>query len=259
MSEPKKRLGQHWLNDTASLEAIAAAADLSSSDTVLEVGPGLGSLTDYLASSAKKVVAVELDDDLIARLKQRFIDTNVELEHASILDFDLTKLPAGYKVVANIPYYLTGKLVRQLMTSSNPPAVAVLLVQKEVAERITAEAGSMSILSVSVQFYAKAEALDIIDRSLFTPPPQVDSQIVRITRFEQPILAVNEPKFFRLVKAGFGERRKKLRSSLAGGLALDKADVDAALSAANISDTARAQELSLSNWEALYNQLEENL
>ncbi|HMS93553.1 MAG TPA: rRNA adenine dimethyltransferase family protein, partial [Candidatus Saccharibacteria bacterium] len=153
---PKKELGQHWLRDRDILAAIADDAELTSEDTVLEIGPGLGTLTSELLRHADKVIAVEFDSDLARKLPGQFPGTSLEVVNEDILSFDLTKLPSSYKVVANVPYYITSKIVRALMTSTNRPSVAVLLVQKEVAERIVAGAGDIRILAVVAQGYSEA-------------------------------------------------------------------------------------------------------
>lgn len=250
---PKKSLGQHWLYDDSSLEAMLRAGQVNAADTVVEVGPGLGTLTKKLCHAAKRVIAVELDDQLVGELPERVPASNLEVVHQSILDFDTSQLPAGYKVIANIPYYLTSNLLRRMLESSNPPSVMVLLIQKEVAERVAAEPGQMGILSVSAQLYAEVTLQELVPAKLFTPPPKVDSQIIQLIRREAPLFpGVDLPTFFKLVKAGFSEKRKKLRSSLSGGLHLPKDQVDQLLLAAQIDPNSRAQELSLEQWHQLY-------
>ena len=251
---PKKELGQHWLHDQAILEQIAAEARLEKQDTVLEVGPGLGTLTRVLCEQAEKVVAVEFDQALAAELPERVAQSNLEVQNHDILDFDLSQLPENYKVVANIPYYLTSHLIRRLLESDNQPASIVLLVQKEVAERVVAEPGQMSILSVSAQHYSECRLGVEVAAEYFTPPPQVDSQVVVLE--PRTPRDVDEQTFFRIVKAGFGEKRKKLANSLSGGLHLDKALVAETLSALQLGENVRAQELSLEQWYALYERLE---
>ena len=255
MAEAKKRLGQHWLTDAASLDEVVEAAQLTATDTLLEIGPGLGDLTKRLLAVTSQVTAVELDDDLIGQLQQQFGPAGLQLVHQNILDFDLSSMPAGYKVVANIPYYITGQVVRRLTSSPNPPSLIVLLVQKEVAQRLAAGPGQTSILTISAQLFGQVDALAVIPAACFVPPPKVDSQIVRLTKHTQPITQVPAEDLLRLVKAGFSERRKKLRSSLSGGLQRDKAEIDQVLAAAQIDPAARAQDLSISDWEKLYNSL----
>ncbi len=252
MTFAKKSLGQHWLHDQAALNAMCDAAQIRTSDTVLEIGPGTGELTKVLLDRGASVVAVELDERLGQQLEQRFAGLPFTLNMLSILQFDFTGLPPGYKLVANIPYYLTNHLFRLLSESSNPPAVAALLVQKEVAERVVATPGSMSLLSVTAQFYWKAEAGLVVPARLFTPPPKVDSQILVLQRRAVPLFNVEVKEFFRIVKAGFSARRKKLRSSLAGGLRVNKQEIEALLGSAGISPDKRAQELSLDDWHKIY-------
>jgi 16S rRNA (adenine1518-N6/adenine1519-N6)-dimethyltransferase len=360
---PKKSLGQHWLFDESSLNAMLEAGNVQAGDVVLEVGPGLGTLTKKLCEIAERVVAVELDDILAANLKtnvakrhsrldressidviasdsksdwipsQAEDDTkrhpelasgsniekeqisdppmfpgsdpgnletkdsdlsflhsiaaehklrqessknwipsqaeddarrlpekvkvkNLEVVNKSILDFDYSTLPKGYKVIANIPYYLTSNLLRKLLEAKNKPANIALLIQKEVAERVVAKPGQMSILSISVQFYAEAKLKELVPAELFTPPPKVDSQIIQITPRASPLFPdVDEKEFFKLVRAGFSEKRKKLRSSLSGGLQITKEQADELIKNSNISPNARAQELTLEQWHDLYKKL----
>ena len=252
MAGPKKSLGQHWLRDRDVLSSIADHAELSRDDTILEIGPGLGTLTSELLRRAGKVVAVEFDEELARKLPGQFPGTSLEVVHQDILSFDLTRLPAGYKVVANVPYYITSKIVRALMTSTNRPSVTVLLVQKEVAERLAAGPGDMSILAVSAQIYADVELGEIVPAALFTPPPKVDSAVVTLRSHAHSILKdVDEQLFFRVVRAGFSAKRKKLRSSLAGGLGLDKPQVETLLLSVAISPDQRAEDLSIENWRRL--------
>ncbi len=250
---PKKSLGQHWLFDESSLEAMITAGAIKSTDTVVEVGPGLGPLTKKLCQKADKVIAVELDDVLAAGLADKVKAKNLEVVHQSILDFDTKNLPAGYKVIANIPYYLTSNLIRRMLENPNPPSVMVLLIQKEVAERVAAGPGSMGILSVATQYYAEVLLRELVPAELFTPPPKVDSQIIQISRRQESLFPdVDTELFFKLVRAGFSEKRKKLRSSLSGALQLSKEQTDSFLKEASISPDARAQELTLDQWYSLY-------
>ena len=251
-STPRKSLGQHWLHDAASLRAMVAAANIGADDVVLEIGPGLGTLTEFLTKQAHRVVAVEFDKELAAALPSRVTETNLEVIHQDILQFDLTQLPAGYKVVANLPYYITSRIVRMLLESSNPPAQAALLVQKEVAERMAAHPGDMSILAVAVQYYAEPTLGPVVPAGLFTPPPKVDSQIISLVRRDNPLFAdVTSQVYFRIVRAGFGEKRKTLRNSLSGGLHLPKPDVEKLLLEAKITQQSRAEQLTLEEWYRL--------
>ena len=249
---PKKSLGQHWLKDPEILADIAEAAELTGDDVVLEIGPGLGTLTSRLLARANSVIAVEFDADLARKLPGQFPGKKLTVINQDILQFDLNQLPKNYKVVANVPYYITSKIVEKLMTAENKPSIAVLLVQKEVAERIAAGAGNMSVLSVSVQIFAEAE-LDIeVPRQFFTPPPKVDSQVVVLITRNNPLITPEDQKdFFRIVKAGFSAKRKKLRSSLSGGLGIDKSVAEELLKNAGISPDARAEDLAIDDWKRL--------
>lgn len=250
---PNKSLGQHWLNDDVSLHAMVAAAAVQPEDTVLEVGPGLGPLTKLLVDSADQVIAVEFDRDLAAKLPGRVPARNLQVVNQDILQFDLTSLPPDYKVVANIPYYLTSKLVRVMSESTNSPLIAALLIQKEVAERLAAKPGQLSILGVTAQYFWEVSLDMVVPAELFTPPPKVDSQIAVLSRRQQPLFAdVDTKQFFRLVKAGFGEKRKTLLNSLSAGLRMDKPAVLGCLAAAGIDPGLRAQALSLDDWHKLY-------
>ena len=246
---PNKSLGQHWLHDRDVLSHIADCADIGPDDTVLEIGPGLGTLTSELLRRAGRVIAVEFDRDLARKLPGQFPGKNLEVVQSDILSFDLTSLPTGYKVVANVPYYITGKIVNMLTISKNKPSVAVLLVQREVAERLAAKPGDMSILAISAQVFAEISLGDIVPAKMFTPPPKVDSQVVVFNMRHQPLVrAENEKAFFHLVKAGFSAKRKKLRSSLSGGLGLSKLEVEKMLERVGISPDERAEDLRIDDW-----------
>lgn len=251
--EARKSLGQHWLKDEATLEAICDAAELKKSDAVLEIGPGLGDLTRQLAKRAGRVYAVELDDRLYEKLSKELDYPNLEIIHEDILRFDLGRLPYAYKVVANIPYYLTSNLLRTLSESANPPLEITLLVQKEVAERIAAEPGAMSLLAISVQLYYRPKLGPVVAAELFQPPPKVDSQVIILKQRSKPLFPdLDSRLFFRIVKAGFAGKRKKLRGSLAAGLGLDKTQADGLLKVAGVDGDLRAQKLSLEQWYELY-------
>lgn len=250
---PKKSLGQHWLNDEISLANMLVAADVGADDTILEIGPGLGSLTQLLVNASKEVIAVEFDDDLAWSLPIRVKAKNLHIVREDILRFDLTTLLPGYKVVANIPYYLTSKLVRVLSESTNPPAQVALLIQKEVAERLAAKPGDLSILGITSQYYWEVSLGPVVAAELFTPPPKVDSQIVKMKRRQTTLFPdVDESAFFHLVKAGFGAKRKTLLNSLSAGLRIEKSVITEMLAAASIDPGLRAQNLSLEEWHTLY-------
>lgn len=244
-----KALGQHWLTDREILAAIADSAGIGANDPVLEIGPGLGTLTSELLRRAKRVVAVEFDAELARKLPGQFPGKDLTVINEDILKFDLTQLPSGYKVVANVPYYITSKIVELLMTAAHKPSIAVLLVQKEVAERLAAEPGDMSILGVSAQIYAEVSLGVKVEREYFTPPPKVDSQVVILKTRDTPLVAPEDERaLFRVVKAGFASRRKKLRSSIAAGLALSKSQAEELLRHANINPELRAEDLSIEQW-----------
>lgn len=248
----KKHLGQHWLHDRFVLDHIADCAELGDVDTVLEVGPGLGTLTSILLRRAEKVVAVEFDKELARKLPGQFPGKDLQVIHQDILQFDTRLLPAGYKVVANVPYYITSKIIQKFMTDENRPSMVVLLIQKEVAERAAARPGEMSVLAVSAQLYADVSLGDVVPAEYFTPPPKVDSQVL-ILRTKTPQLpaGVSERQFFRVVKAGFSAKRKKLRSSLSGGMAIEKSIAETLLRQSGISPDARAEDISMDEWRAL--------
>lgn len=249
---PKKSLGQHWLYDQASLQAMCEAGEVSGEDVVVEIGPGLGTLTTLLVDRVKHVIALEYDQALAEELPKRVPSNTLQVKNADCLTFDYTTLPEGYKVVANIPYYLTSNLLRILSESSNPPLMIALLVQKEVAERVAATPGAMSLLSVSTQLYYEAELGIVVPAQLFTPPPKVDSQIIKLSRRSKPLFPdLDTKQFFRVVKAGFSQRRKKLRSSLSAGLHLSKVEATELLQKAGVNPDSRPQELSLQQWHAI--------
>ena len=248
----KKELGQHWLTDRFILSEIAGAAEILSTDTILEIGPGLGTLTSELLRQADKVIAIEFDKDLAAKLPGQFPGKNLEVRNEDILSFDLDTLPKNYVVVANVPYYITSKIVQKLMTATNKPRIAVLLVQKEVAQRIAAKPGDMSILAISAQVFAEANLGIEVPKQFFTPPPKVDSQVIILKVRDEPLIASpDEQAFFRVVKAGFSSKRKKLRSSLAGGLGIEKSEAEIMLNDRGISPNLRAEDLSIEQWQLL--------
>lgn len=249
-----KSLGQHWLTDTMVLQDICDAAEIQPHDTVLEVGPGPGTLTAQLVERAKQVVAVEFDRALAMALPKRIPASNLSVIQSDILSFDLTTLPADYKVVANIPYYITSKLIRTLSETTNQAQRAVILVQKEVAERVAAEPGQMSLLSVSAQYYWDVSLDAVVPARLFTPPPKVDSQVLVMDRRLEalPGQPTDSKQFFQLVKAGFSARRKTLQNSLSGGLRISREVAGDLLLKSGLSPAARPQELSMQQWFQLY-------
>lgn len=276
---PKKSLGQNFLIDETHLDRIVAAAELTPADVVLEIGPGLGVLTRRLAEQAGRVVAVELDDRLIDRLRKDFAaQPHVSIVYGDILELDPAQLvddrqqttdgrrsdnlkskienPKFYKVVANLPYYITSAVLRHVLEASVQPSLAIVMVQKEVAERICAKPGDLSLLAVSVQFYAEPRIVDHVPAGAFNPRPKVDSAVLRLDIRPQPAVAGIDPKdFFRVVRAGFSQKRKQLLNTLSAGLHLPKSEAAAALNAAGIDPKRRAETLSLDEWSALTRRL----
>jgi len=253
---PKKSLGQNWLIDESALAHIADIADLSHQDTALEIGPGLGSLTRHLAERAGRVVAVELDAALIPPLRHVLANySNVTIIQGDILQFNLPAslpLPDKYKVVANLPYYITSAVIRHLLEAQVRPSLIVLTVQLEVAQRIVAAPGQMSLLAVSVQFYGRPSIAMRIKAGAFYPAPQVDSAVVRIEPCERPAVDVaDRDEFFAIVKAGFSQKRKQLHNALAAGLAQPQVEIAAALERAGVDGRRRAETLSLQEWAAI--------
>jgi 16S rRNA (adenine1518-N6/adenine1519-N6)-dimethyltransferase len=251
---PRKGLGQNFLTSQAALENIVAAADLSVEDAVVEVGAGLGTLTRLLAQQAGRGVAVELDRDLVRILREELADLpNVEIVHGDILQIsDLGFAHRGYKVVGNLPYYITSAVLRRFLEKEPRPEMMVVTVQREVAERIVAGPGEMSLLAISVQFYGRPFIVARIKAGSFYPPPQVDSAVVRIDVSEQPTVLLGEgtgdEAFFRVVRAGFGQRRKTLRNALSAGLGMAPVRVERVLGQAGIDPRRRAETLSLGEW-----------
>ncbi len=255
---PKKSLGQHWLRDETSLISMVELAEVGDADEVVEVGPGLGTLTAKLLSAGAYVTAVEYDSELYNKLhkeKQHLFgdkSANIELVNQDILSFRFDKMPKDYKVVANIPYYLTSNLIRVLSETNNQPKIITLLIQKEVAERLCATAGDMSLLSVWAQMYYECSLGPVVPARLFTPPPKVDSQIVLLKRRVKPVFGDTDKKVLtRIIKAGFSNKRKTLHNSLSAGLHIDKNQTAELLGKADIPVSLRPQELPLEQWVAL--------
>jgi 16S rRNA (adenine1518-N6/adenine1519-N6)-dimethyltransferase len=248
-------LGQHFLFEQKYLEQIVDAAEPLEGQKVLEIGPGMGVLTRYLTKKASEVIAVEVDPKMVEILKTMCIKcTNLTVRTMDIVQFDPTDL-GSYKVVANVPYYITSKILRKFLEEKNKPTEMVLLVQKEVAERICATPNRMSVLSVSVQFYGNAKIIGIVPREAFYPTPQVSSAIIKVSTYKTPIFSdVNAEKFFALVKSGFGEKRKQLSNSLLSFGPYEKDEVISKLKKAGVNPERRAETLSLAEWRMIYKQ-----
>ena len=251
----QKGLGQNFLQDPLALEEIVAAAQIQPADTVLEIGPGLGSLTRYLAASARNVIAVELDENLIPPLKDVLAPhQNVHIIHGDILKLSPKDLinENNYLVVANIPYYITSAVTRHLLESEPKPRRMVLTLQKEVAQRICAKPGDMSLLALSVQVYGAPRIAAHIPAEAFFPAPKVDSAVLVIDIFPSPIIKEELlDSFFKLIKAGFSQKRKTLRNSLSSGLHISPANAAEFLTRAGIDPQRRAETLSIEEWEQL--------
>ncbi len=262
---PRKRLGQNFLHDPVALRRIVAAADLSREDLVVEVGAGVGTLTRPLAEHAGHVIALELDDGLVAILRDQVANlNNVQIFHGDVLQFSASPFPHhGYKVVGNLPYYITSAVLRHFLEKVPRPRLMVVTVQREVAERIVAGPGKMSLLAVSVQFYGQPRIVARLPAGAFYPPPQVDSAVVRIDVEEQPTIVlengIDEAIFFRVVRAGFSQKRKTLRNSLSAGLRLSPAGVEEALEQAGVDPRRRAETLSLKEWAGVVQVLSNRL
>jgi 16S rRNA (adenine1518-N6/adenine1519-N6)-dimethyltransferase len=252
---PKKSLGQNFLSSGFYLEKIVQAASVTHNSCVLEIGPGLGSLTRYLAASAGRVTAVELDPKLVEILQTELKDTpNVKVIHGDILavPLDQLDLEEGYVVVANIPYYITSAIIRRLLEAPVKPHRILLTIQREVADRVCALPGEMSLLSLSVQVYGLPKRVLTIPAEAFYPAPSVDSAVLLIDLYPKPLIpAENLDTFFTLSKAGFSQKRKTLRNSLSGGLGWKPDSVETLLAEAGIDAKRRAETLSLDEWGRL--------
>ena len=253
--KPSKGLGQNFLSDPNILQKIVQAANITTADRVMEIGPGLGSLTRYLANAAKEVTAIEIDRKLFPILTahcQHF--QNIKLILGDILEFDPAELMTdpGYIVAANIPYYITSAIIRHLLGSKCKPARIVLTVQHEVAQRIIAKAGDMNLLALSVQVYGTPTILFRIPSGAFYPPPTVDSSVVSIELFPEPFIPADHlDRFFEMTRAGFQQKRKTLRNSLSSGLKMSTQRVEELLHSVDIDPMRRAETLSLDEWKKL--------
>ncbi len=254
----KKSLGQNFLNDAEVIEQIFEAAGLVKTDHVLEIGPGTGAMTFRLSDRVEKLVAIELDHQLVERLQQHFIDSkSVSILEGNILDVHLEELLHSvgfadhpYKIVANIPYYITAPIIRTLLSLEHQPLSMTLMVQNEVADRLSAKPGDMSLLSMMAQYYAEVEKKFVVPKEAFDPIPKVDSAIVHITP-RRPYDPEEDRKVFRLARAGFAARRKTLANNLATSLSVPREEIERGLESVGLRKDIRAQALSVADWEAL--------
>ncbi len=252
---PSKGLGQNFLQDEKALRGIVAAADLASTDTVLEIGSGVGSLTRHLAQACRTVTAVELDQHLFPILQQVLAPfPNVSLVQGDILRLKTRTIigEEDFVVVANLPYYITSAIIRHLLEGSPRPRRLVLTVQSEVAARICARAGKLNLLALSVQVYGHPDIVLGIPAASFFPSPKVDSAVVKLEIYPRPVIAENQlDVFFHLIKAGFSQKRKTLRNALSAGLRLTPKEAENMLLKAEIDPARRAETLSLEEWGKL--------
>ncbi len=272
-----KSLGQNFLIDKTVLDKIISASDLDKNDAVIEIGPGLGTLTQELSARCKKVIAIEKDNKMAKMLENRILNFEYEISNIKtpnskfqipnslIINDDILKINLDelikkyasggkYKLISNIPYYITSPIIKLFLEAETKPELIVLLVQKEVAERICAKPGKLSILALSVQIYGEPEIIGYVNKSAFYPEPKVDSAILKIKNIKKGALdraPENNKNLFRIIKIGFSAKRKKLANNLSAGLNIDKKETEKILSKAGINLNARAQELRLEDWEKL--------
>ena len=253
--KPKKSLGQNFLVEPAGLRKVIEAAGVQKDDQVLEIGAGLGSLTVLLAQAARSVVALEIDREIIPALQKALEKyPNVQVVQGDILQQnpEALALEAGYLVVANIPYYISSAILRHLLTAKQKPTRMILTVQKEVAERVCAREGKHSLLSLSVQVFGSPKLAGIIPAGSFLPAPEVDSAVLVIDLFLQPVIPEEDlDRFFALAKAGFSQKRKTLRNSLSGGMRISTQEAETMLVNAGLDPMLRAEDLSLEAWGRL--------
>lgn len=253
--QPKKSLGQNFLVEPAGLMKVIHAAELSGSEEVLEIGAGLGSLTYLLAQTCARVTTVEIDRHMLEPLAEALKPfSNVQIVPGDILELDPSTLVSqeNYVVVANIPYYITSAIIRHLLEAAVKPSRIILTIQQEVAQRIVARDGKMSLLSLSVFVFGEPEIVSTIPAGSFFPAPDVDSAVLRIHLHPEPLIRSSQlDLFFKLAHAGFGQKRKTLRNSLSAGLSLPANVVEARLLEAGIEPSRRAETLSIAEWASL--------
>ena len=248
---PIKRMGQNFLTNISIIKKIVKYSNIEKKDIVLEVGPGTGILTEELLKTGCKVLAVEKDSNLCKVLKEKFKDyKNLEIIEGDILKIDKSIFPKNYKIVANIPYYITSILIRSFLESSNQPKAIVLTIQKEVAQRICSTPPNMSILSLSVQYYAKPKKIIKVPKKNFWPIPKVDSAVLEIIPFKKYSKKESD-SFFKVVKAGFSSPRKQITNNLSSLLNIEKKSIIETLKKNNIDPSQRPEELTIENWESL--------
>jgi 16S rRNA (adenine1518-N6/adenine1519-N6)-dimethyltransferase len=255
---PRKSLGQNFLIAEGALARVAAAADIQTEDVILEIGAGVGSLTRHLAARARRVVAVEIDPLLLPLLRTALLEySNVTVVQGDILALPVGQLvesaaPGHYKVAANIPYYITSAIIRYLVESIPSPSRMVLTVQKEVGDRICARPGKMSLLALSVQYYGTPTIVGSIPAEAFYPSPKVDSAIVNVDLISSPARDVESSGWmFHVARAGFSQKRKMLRNTLAAGLAISARDAEGYLALSGVDPKRRAETLSVDEWVKL--------
>lgn len=256
--KPREYMGQNFLIDESVLETIVRVSELKPTDTVLEVGPGLGVLTSELVNKTKEVWAVEKDQKLASLLRTEFAGVEkLKIVEEDILRFHISRnILSDYKVVANIPYYLTSKLMQLMLEQEHSPKLLVLMVQKEVGERVVASAGELSILGISVQIYADVEIAATVPKTCFWPVPKVDSVVLKITPRNKYPEIKDKKLFFRIIKVAFAGKRKQIQNTLAHGFDLDKQDVEKLLQKSGIDPATRPQDLEIAQWIKLYTQFD---
>lgn len=252
MIEPKKSLGQHWLKDASVLKQIVDQADVNGDDTVLEIGPGPGGLTNELLSRGASVIAVEVDEYWASALDDH---DRLLVVQQDIRRFDLGQLPPNYKVVANLPYYLTSYVLQLLTTADHQPSQITVLIQKEVAERIAASPGQLSILALAMQLFGRVQLGPTVAPRYFEPPPKVDSQVLTLIKHQTPLTDNDPAQVIKIIKLGFASKRKTLINNLASSLPLTKPQLKELMQQLDIAENVRAQELTIKQWDQLTTKL----
>jgi len=260
--KPKKQLGQNFLADKKVLKKIIDKSEITEDDIVLEIGPGQGALTNELLKVARKVIAVEKDKRLFEYLKKKFEGAkNLELVNEDILEYlkilDIKDIGC-YKIIGNIPYYLTSHLIRKIFELENKPTEIILMVQKEVAERMVAKAGEMSLLAISVQLFSEPEILFDVSRNSFWPKPKVDSAVIRLKVYKVIKYDIDEDEFFEIVKTGFSSKRKLLVNNLSDKLKIPKEKIYNVFKEIGLDKKGRAQDLSINEWVRILKLLNPN-